>query len=316
MRILLPLSRSPIMLANNTALKIDGVGAQVQRLISIYALSRILKIDFRQNSFIDISVHALDPFQDLESKSSFIREMNLLFEIDIPRGSSLPQKMELKSLSSWKLLMIVIKHLPQKNALLLSVVEPYSITDAFPNLTVAAIDVFPNWTSFADNLVKDLSRPLISIHYRQGVGGLAVYPGQKISREMPPEYFLSKLQNLPISNASKSYFHLFTDAPANDVVYVPQTNQHEHWLGTPGFNDGVMNIEGKDLQSFFKQHGAHAHLHIGGNPLEAIAIMSKSDFLITSRSSLSYVAGLLNLHGVVIAAQGFWHPAPRTWSSD
>ena len=72
------------MLANNTTLKIDGVGAQIQRLISIYSLSKILKIDFRQNSFIDISVHALDPFQDLESKASFIGQMNRLFQIDIP----------------------------------------------------------------------------------------------------------------------------------------------------------------------------------------------------------------------------------------
>jgi hypothetical protein len=70
------------------------------------------------------------------------------------------------------------------------------------------------------------------------------------------------------------------------------------------------------LYQYFRSKQVDINVHSGGNPLEAIALMSKSDLLITSRSSLSYVAGLLNSSGTIVAADQFWHPNPDAWITD
>jgi hypothetical protein len=41
--------------------------------------------------------------------------------------------------------------------------------------------------------------------------------------------------------------------------------------------------------------------------------MSEADILITSRSSYSYVGGLLNLKGKIIIPSGFWHSKLNSW---
>ncbi len=315
-QLLVKFSRSKFLLTNDTTSKIDGTGAQIQRLVSVVALSRKLKIGFNQNPFQDISVHPLDPFQDSESKKRFIEQMNYLFACESLQVSGSFQRTQYKTLSVWILLKISFRGLFIRESLEISVVEPYPVTDAFPDITNDLVELFPNWNSFADGLIEGLDEPVISIHYRQGVGGLAIYPGQRISRELLPSYFLSKLRDIPVLRDSNLVVNLFTDAPLEDMSYAPLPDQRGHWEGTPGYEGGIMKIKGNNLLSIFNENGIDVRVHMGGNPLSAIAIMSKSDFLITSRSSLSYVAGLLNTVGKVTAADGFWHPAPSSWQRD
>jgi hypothetical protein len=312
-RILLLFARPDFILSNNTILKIDGVGAQIQRLLGVYSLSKKLRIEFTQNPFLDISVHPLDPYQTQDQKMEFIQQLNHLFKLNHSSGCDGAKVIEIGALTPWKLLSIVIVNFLWKGTLQLNVVEPYPITDSYPDLLTRMQDNFPNWMEFAEGLVSEFSHPIISIHYRQGVGGGAIYPGQKVSRELPPSYFLMKLKFAFGLKEFKSSINLFTDAPVQDLTYSPGVDQNHHWEGTPGFSNGVMKVKGNDLYSYFAKNNLHVEVYLGGNPLEAIAIMSKSDFLITSRSSLSYVAGLLNSYGTIIAAEGFWHPSPRTW---
>ena len=313
---LLIFSHSRIVLANNTTLKIDGTGAQIQRLLSIYALSEELGIRFLQNPFVDISVHPLDPFQTEESKAEFVTEMNDLFAVDQETISSVAKEFEVQVLTGWKLLKFTLLCLRTKHGIVVRVVEAYPITDCYPNIVLSIRDRFPKWTTYSDLLVRNYPRPLISIHYRQGAGGLALYPGQKIPRELPPSYFFSKLKSTFADADFNFPVHLFTDAPVNDLVYTPQAKQTAHWEGTPGFKDGQMQIKGNNLYQYFRSKQVDIKVHSGGNPLEAIALMSKSDLLITSRSSLSYVAGLLNSSGTIVAADQFWHPNPDAWITD
>jgi precorrin-6B methylase 1 len=51
----------------------------------------------------------------------------------------------------------------------------------------------------------------------------------------------------------------------------------------------------------------------GGSALDAIKRMADADVLIQSKSSLSYVAGILNKEGVVYYPPKFWHPKLRGW---
>ena len=74
-----------------------------------------------------------------------------------------------------------------------------------------------------------------------------------------------------------------------------------------------MNVKGNDLASSLKKYGDRCSIHIGGNPLTAIKFMSESDYLIMGRSSLSYVAAILNKEGVIYYPPKFWHPPMSHW---
>lgn len=305
--------RCHIALSNDTKSKIDGTGAQIQRMISIIALSRFIKVPFHQNLFVDVSVHPLDPFQDSVSKNVFIKQMNDLFTLRSLPMQRASKVLHFPTLTGWKLLRTAIQSFLSKDVFVLHVVEPYPITDEFHDISMDLIDYFPNWLEFVEIFKQNYNQPIVSMHYRQGVGGLAIYPGQKIPRELSPQYFLLKLIEISGNNINDLSVQLFTDAPLEDMLYEPPREQFSHWEGSPGFTDGIMTIKGNNLHNFFNHNGVEVTIHTGGNPLEAIAIMSVSDILITSRSSLSYVGGLLNLHGKIVAADGFWHPTPSTW---
>lgn len=315
-RVLLSLSRSNIEFSNNSYSKIDGAGAQIQRLLAVYSLSKKYRVRFHQNVFTDISVHPLDPFQTEESKDEFLAELNQLFALELSDREESARIIEIGTLSAWNLFRIVAFNLVVPGTLRLNIVEPYPITDCFRNIFRDIRNSFPNWIAFSSDQAADYPKPLVSIHYRQGVGGSVIYPGQKIPRELPPSYFLAKLRKEFGAGDFDVPVQIFTDAPVVDTVYEPDVKQRSHWEGSPGFADGQMKIKGNDLFTFFSANQIPVNIQSGGNPLGAMALMSSSDFLITSRSSLSYVAGLLNSKGKIVAAEGFWHPAPTNWLTD
>ena len=106
---------------------------------------------------------------------------------------------------------------------------------------------------------------------------------------------------------------MFTDAPPSDIQYEPPLEQTELWSTSPRFNAGIMNVKGNDLSIILKKYGEKCTIHIGGNPISAISLMSKSNYLIMGRSSLSYVASILNLNGTIYYPPNFWHPPMSHW---
>ena len=48
--------------------------------------------------------------------------------------------------------------------------------------------------------------------------------------------------------------------------------------------------------------------------IECIRKLATADVLVMSRSSFSYLGGILNRHGIVVY-HPFWHPAPSSWMS-
>jgi hypothetical protein len=150
----------------------------------------------------------------------------------------------------------------------------------------------------------------ISIHYRQGVGGKAIYPGQKIPRELDADYFIAILRRLATKDRSIT---IFTDAPESDFEFVPTKEQLHLWVDTPGFHKGVVSVKGLNLEKYFSSAGYDVNVVSGGSLLEALISMAKSETLIMSRSSLSYVAALLNKSSQIYYPSEFWHPPLARW---
>jgi hypothetical protein len=293
--------------------KNDGTGAQLQRQFAVLVLARVLGCSYQFSPIRNVAVHALDPFQTETAYLDFLEKLNYDFELsselDLPK--EIPRVIRLASPSILALIGVGLGTLFFKGLTLVKVGEPYLITENFQDTYETVWPNLLNW-SCPEGAEKVKT---VAIHYRQGVGGKAIYPGQKIPRELDLEYFIEVIQYIARDNPKAELkLVVLTDAPSIATTYTPPNNQQMLWEGTPGFRNGEMLIIPFDF-SPLKILPHDFEIISGGDPVDAIRIMSTADFLLMGRSSLSFVAGVLNQKGVVFTAPDFWHNPLSRWTS-
>jgi hypothetical protein len=307
----MPFIYNRVTLTNNATSKKDGTGAQIQRVLAVASLAERLRVPFQQSSIIDVAVHPLDPFQDSESYGEFLNKLNFTFKLESDYQTKVVKKaIEIRDLKLLQLLRIsVISHIKREDSLI-SVENPYKVSDLNPDDYVLTVAKLSNFHQMLGLMHEKTS---VAIHYRQGVGNFAVYPGQSISREIEIEYFKERIAKyIPSDKLKEVEVHVYTDSPQQMVKYTPPPEQTYLWEGTPGFTNGVMEVQPLSFNS--STLGVKKVIvHSGGDPVDAILDMATSALLITGRSSLSYIAGLLNSDGIVVSAPQFWHPPLSHW---
>jgi hypothetical protein len=296
-----------MQLAYDNRNPIDGTGAQLQRILGIYCLSKFLNLDYVHKEIKDVSTHALDPFQDDYSRREFVSRVNKIFDLDSSTNTH-PSPVFVSKLQLRGLLMEALRNKITRKPVLLNIIEPFGIIDFLPRIyeEIPVIDF-----GFDESVTSKFGQ--IAIHYRHGVGGFAKYHKQSIARQLQDSYYLDciELLKLEVNWGEKILF--FTDAPVVALDFVPPPNQVANWVGTPNFDGKKIRISKSEVDSIFLNSGLNIEYIHGGDPLEALAIMANSRILIIGRSSFSYVGGLLNKYGKVIYPRSFWHSPLRGW---
>ena len=305
-------SNSSICVTFDSSQAVDGTGAQLQRMISVYALAKYFGFHYLHSEIKQVSVHAFDPFQTNELYEEYLVEINKFFQFNgISQQGQVSISFTRTQTFFWKFMFLLIRNRFQNKSLFLALLEPSSITDFRPQI----LDSIRGHVSLATRDVPHFAHPSVAIHYRQGVGGFALYPGQKVPRETPLiqfEQILSSIVSEVGSNSIKSIIVL-TDAPTDVTLYKPPTHQQALWEGTPGYSNGVMTIQPIDFGKLSDKFDLPIHVIRGGNPLDAIYVMAQSDFLLMSKSSLSYLGGIFNTIGTVYSPKNFWHRPLSGW---
>jgi hypothetical protein len=305
-------SNSNITLTFDAHSAVDGTGAQLQRYITIYALSRYFGFKFLTSDIKQISIHALDPFQTQRLYSDYLQELNQFLQFKGNGVTSVAtQESKQKTITFLNFCVLLVKNLFNRDELSFGVLEPYEVSEFCPEIM----------TGIQDNLSIRLGShsahtdTSIVLHYRQGVGGFALYPGQNIPRETPLESYARTIENILSSIKSKNRPHILvlTDAPDEVTYFVPPRDQQILWEGTPGFENGRMTIKPIDFNMLKQRSGLEVSVIRGGNPLEAIKAMATADYLLMSKSSLSYVGAILNTDGNVYYPVEFWHRPLSNW---
>jgi len=293
---------------------VDGTGAQLQRLISVAALSKFFDLKYLPSKIASFSVHALDPFQsDKDYRDQLVRLNKFLTFPNVisfyPEGAI--EKVYISKLTIRRFLFEIFKQIFKSSPRTLVVLEVYPVSEFCPG-------VFTDFeVRISESLqpVENVDGRHLVVHYRQGVGGNVIYPGQKIPRQIEFNKIVDVISDLISSNTANpiSQITILTDAPNTISFYTPPENQGMLWEGTPGFFDGVMTIQPMDFSELHAITNLPLLVIRGGNPLDAIKVMAASDFLIMSKSSLSYVGALLNTKGVVYCPRSFWHNPLGSW---
>jgi hypothetical protein len=283
--------------------KQDGTGAQIQRQFSIFALSRVIRTKYFFTKYAEISVHPLDPFQTPESYERFLYKLNK--ELEISGSEALDEAeviIDLPNPSVLTIFLIALKSFFTRKDTCLQIGEPYRVTEFFPEYIPEVTKYLPNWKipSLPSNSLT------IVIHYRQGVGGMVTYPGQKIPREISLDYFKELLSSIKSPPNIARRIVVLTDAPTEITFYKPPSNQTYLWEGTPGFQNGKLTIQPLSFDEL-KNFGDQLEVKSGG--------MAMADVLFMGRSSLSYVGAILNQSGLIYFPRSFWHRSLRSWIS-
>jgi hypothetical protein len=293
---------------------VDGTGAQLQRLISVAALSNFFGLNYLPSKIENFSVHALDPFQSDKDYLDQLVRLNqfLTFPNIFSIGpESAIEKVYISKLTIRKFLFEIFKQILKPSPRTLVVLEVYPVSEFCPGV----------FTDFGVRISEGL-QPVgnvdghhLVVHYRQGVGGNVIYPGQKIPRQIEFNKIVDVISDLIRSKTANpiSQITILTDAPNTISFYTPPENQRVLWEGTPGYSDGIMTIQPMDFSELHALTNLPLLVIRGGNPLDAIKVMAVSDVLIMSKSSLSYVGALLNTKGIVYCPRSFWHNPLGSW---
>jgi len=285
----------------------DGTGAQLQRILSIFALAKSLNLRYLHAGILDISTHPLDPFQDYQSRIQFVEKLNCAFHLDSDEVSN-PMESTIPILNIRKLLFYSIKAKFLHRELVLRIVEPYPIVDFCSSI----YKQIPNIILKSDGDKKEQEN-LIVLHYRYGVGGFAKYHNQSDSRQLEYTYYINALDCIPIQQIESSRIIMLTDAPLTETKYEPPLDQIHLWKNTPNFDGRRMTIKQSEVEDFFANSRFTVEVVRGGDPLEALGTMANAQVLIMGKSSLSYVGALLNRSGTIFYPIGFWHTPLRGW---
>lgn len=292
----------------------DGTGAQIQRMMSVYSFARILNLKYIHNPIKHVSVHPLDGIENHNDYLNFLSRLNSFLnfsDITSNRTINLDEIPEIKIESINLRLLLKFGFLSFFEPQCLKIQNAFPIIDfvrdgyrtSIDKLTSENFNLFNNNTFYSNYIV---------IHYRRGHGNFAIYPGQKISREVSLKRIQNALLKLEISDAASKLMAVFTDAPINDIFFEVPFGQDVLWKSMPGFRDGKLHLIGMKNEVFDKLSDEPIEIIRGGDPLKAILLMSNARYLIVGRSSLSYVAALFS-QGKVALPNDFWHPSQKGW---
>lgn len=288
----------------------DGTGAQIQRMFAVRSLSLLLGTSYIHSPITNVTIHPLDPFQTILEMRAFLGKLNEKFAF---RGDGHLDESPSIDVADFRIghLILILRRIIKHQAVTVKILNAYSIVDFFPSYYRKCVIELKR----DDRSSKNTNRkPKIVIHYRQGVGGFAIYPGMKIPRQIPLSFYLKRTKRIVRYLSTNAEIVIVTDAPMTDLVYSPPQEQIDLWDGTPKFESGQLRIKNLDLEEIFLNEGLRIKVLSGGSPLDALQEMEGSDYLLMSRSSLSYVGALITHPGCqVYYPRGFWHPKLRSW---
>jgi len=296
---------------DNTA-SFDGTGAQIQRILGVYAICKRFNIPYIHSKVTELIITPLDPFQTKLELQQYMERVNHYFDFLTDRDAGGDRVMsKLQTLTNFKLFEIRTANkfnLGKKE--LIAIANPFKILNRMPDIYALAAENLKNLGS--ENTVKK-----IVLHYRRGSNSLDILPGEAAPRGISNEWYLRTLRKyiaIYCESGVDFIVEIYTDMPKSSFTYIPKEFQSHLWSYEPRFKNGAVEVLGEDIKStVFAEFGEKITVHHGGDPLQGLIDMSEADILITSRSSYSYVGGLLNLSGKIIIPPGFWHSKLNSW---
>ena len=276
----------------------DGLGSQLQRIYGLYALSRALDIKYVHTPLGQVDYQGLMPMLAGRTDPDFVARCNSFFalpsddfDLDGCERLLVPYPNE-KRIEQYRRYAAAIGR-----PVLLRAHQPYGYTDPHPEAYLAVRAVSPYRDFRREGPIR------ICIHVRRGDRVLSRDP-----RLLSNAYYLRACE--AVVNALQEQrvsfvVRLHTEAPSRPCTVYPGLSGMFVHINEPSTLDSAAH----SLEEFKALPNLTMVLNV--DPREALDDFATADVLILSCSCLGYVGGLLNPHGLVIAAPDL--PPPRNF---
>ena len=295
----------------------DGVGAQLQRIVSVFGVSKKAKVGYLHSGLKDFNT---EPFSSkmFPEREAEIVQWNQLFRSDLIVFNKLPtdRLISPKHISIFKLRIICFFSRFSRFRVVCLLVEPRLISDKYPECLLNTPDMLSPKVA---RIIAEVPQTefTIVVHIRQGVLVLSQF----------------KDRLLPLSSYEKILQHLVPFLERANTKYkiiIPRENGQGNRIPvTDSKVTQSIALDPKNNNLNFTKDGyvtlSHEKPSVDLTPILSQATwlpeesayldfcrMIQADLLITSKSSFSFVAGLFNGESIKIYTP-FWHTAPISW---
>jgi Uncharacterised nucleotidyltransferase len=276
----------------------DGVGAQLQRIYGLYALSRGLHIKYVHTPLGRVGYQGLLPLLAGRTDPDFAARYNAFFSLpsdDFDLEGC--ERVRVHYLDEDK-----VEHYREHAAatgrpVLLEAHEPYGYTDRHPAAYQALRAVSPYRGYRATGPIR------VCIHLRRGDHMV------QRQRGLPNAYYVracSAVVDVLRQQGAPFVVRLHTEVPPRPYTLHPGISGLYLRLDEPATIDPAEHA----LEDF--QALPNLEMVLNVEPREALDDFATADVLILSRSDFGYLGGLLNPHGLVISAPTY-HAALPDW---
>jgi hypothetical protein len=297
----------------------DGSGAQIQRILSIRAISNYLGFNFFNSEILDMDFNPGDGIDSLEKKRGFLMELNSFIFFQNSCGNShvnlksIPEGRITASLNRLTLFLKIASiwsALSRKHIHFL-VSSPERWIKIRPEI-LECLDFQP----FDANSTDTPDSFLISVHIQRAKNTKS----QLSDRYQPTSWYkklLDEVTGTLEAQGANYRIDLHTDAPEHSQKWrlgnAVSSRTVNYWK-RGGFIDdtGIANLGTEDFYTSLGYSSEVMQIHREINSLDAWKLMSKSDVIITGRSSFSYIGALLN-KGALVLSPKYFNSALNSW---
>jgi hypothetical protein len=301
---------------DNTANQ-DGVGAQLQRIVSVYSIARELGVNYLHTYIKEFDQQIFNQ-RDLKKQSEDLANWAKFFDPSLKDVTDIKFKLSM-SLSSirrgcalqffnWLFKVIRIR-------VLIRLASPRVFTDRYPDCITFASEIFNIEFAFPSTPVRTRSDLEIAVHIRTGETAL----GQFQDRYLPLSYFESVLAAIipRISELNIKHKVRIPTEKMQQSISINDPKVQESLRTYPNnprikVNDDFSISVLRETPSAEMHFLQNAEWLTAAEPFEDFVHLALADILILSKSSFSFLAGLANQRSLKIF-HPFWHAVPSHW---
>lgn len=294
----------------------DGAGAQIQRIAAIYSISQEFKLNYIHQDILHIESNPGDGFESLKSKTEFISKLNRKFRIssNICSRTHSIKTLKYRRIMKYRLtarlyfISVAFFSFLSGKHFLYKCENPYPIIENYPN-------IYRHFTHRLGTNERSSEKTIeIQMHIRSNKSGNALMESRSVEISWYVD-ILKFIDDLLLNLGLKYRVTIHTDAPLEQINWKPldlSAATEKFWKSADVMQEdrGIL-LNPIDFKNEFK---FVEKLEVVRNidPVQAWEMMSMADVLILGRSSFSFVAGLVNNHGIIIAPT-FRHKFPGGW---
>lgn len=304
----------PLLITYDNETMQDGLGSQALRLLGIFSIAKVLGIGYQHSPIVSLAEEYSHRLKNDSDETDLLREVNNFFlfpsRIFNPKVNEVLVMREIEFLP---LLKLKARYLFSRKVVLLRLLLPFKITDRNPLIYMFGIRYLRRLQS---RLL--LQNDTTVVHVRRGYGYLYSDPATFRPRHLPYEYYSAALEVVRKKFFKDREFNVIvhTDLSPVDINFRPHKPQTSDWVlqfsGVEAQSNGL-DLPGINLEEKVRfPKNSLVEIQYCSEFMQTFLDMCNCRVLIQSKSSLSYLAGLLN-RGTVIWPSSHGHAKYPSW---